>query len=295
MGTEFAFRCAKLQGCGNSFVVLIAPPGALLDWPMLARRACNPRTGIGSDGLLVVRAKDGERWPVEMWNPDGSRMGMCGNGIRCITRFLIDEGLAARGERILFTVAGRELACEDLPDRQIRVDMGLPSFQPHAVPVASADEVFDQQLEVDGVCMRISALTMGNPHCVIFDSRHRDLDPLLWGPRLECHPLFPDRANVSFADALSRSHVALRVWERGAGATLACGTAACATVVTGVRLGLCDRNVQVTLPGGDLRVEWSSESGRVMLTGPAEPVREGYIAYSALKSANEEVRWSARA
>ena len=293
MEPEFAFRCAKLEGCGNSFVVLVTPPGPLADWAGFARRACNPRTGFGADGVLVIRPERSGRWPVDLWNPDGTPMGMCGNGVRCIARFLVDEGLALAADPVVLEVAGRGIVCHLLPDRRIRVDMGVPTFRPEEVPHTCPGELLDHELWVDGELLRVSVLSMGNPHCVIFSKSGSDLCLATWGPRLENHPLFPERANISFASVERRDRVALRVWERGAGATLACGTAASATVVAGVRLGHLDRRVEVALPGGVLEVEWSESSGSVVLTGPAERVEGGYLSFSSLRMAHSEVQWSA--
>jgi len=290
MNREFAFRCGRLHGCGNSFVLLFVPSGALADWPELARRICDPASGVGADGLLVIRSWTDGHWPVEMWNPDGSPMGMCGNGIRCVTRFLYDEELVQGSGPVRFTVGERVITCWLLSGGNVRVDMGVPSFQPADIPLASPEPLVHQPVSLLGRSFLLSAVSMGNPHCVLFEQGGESWSVSEWGPLLERHPLFPERANVSFAAVQSPGCVSLRVWERGAGATQACGTAACATVVVGHQIGLLARRVEVLLPGGALDVELN-EDGRVLLSGPTERLNVGYVPYSWLRGA-EEARWS---
>ena len=290
MKKEFAFRCARLHGCGNSFVILFAPSSSVADWPGLATQICDARQGVGADGLLIIRALSDGVWPVEMWNPDGSPMGMCGNGIRCVTRFLYDEGLVQGAEPQRFLVGGRVITCWLLLGGHVRVDMGVPSFRPADIPLASAEALVDSPLTVHGRSFVLSALSMGNPHCVLFERGGASLSVAEWGPRFERHPLFPERVNVSFAEVHAPGEVSLRVWERGAGATLACGTAACATVVAGHRTGRLARHVSVRLPGGVLEVELGDD-GRVQLSGPTERLNVGYVPYSWLRGAGE-AQWN---
>jgi diaminopimelate epimerase len=244
-------RFAKIQGCGNSFVVVDA---ADVHAQLPIRMLCSRSFGLGADGVMVV-GSPGDPIEVSMYNPDGSIMGMCGNGIRCVVRYLY-ERFPALTPHLTFTVHGRTIRCETV-DRgtTVSVDMGAPSFEASTIPLAR-DLTWEKiPLEVAGTYVIAHAVSMGNPHAIIFvenDAELQSLDLEKIGPALEHHASFPDRANVSFAVVNSQSRCTVRVWERGAGATLACGTGACAVAVVGIRRGIFVSPVTVALPGGSL-------------------------------------------
>lgn len=250
---------AKLHGLGNDYVLLDgfregAFPEELL--PSLARSLSDRHRGIGGDGVLLLLP--GEEAPVGMriFNPDGSEAEMCGNGIRCLALYAHREGYARERRFRVETKAGVK-EVEILPAGTVRVDMGSPELQEVERPLFH---------------FRATTLSLGNPHCVIFSDREEEVEE--WGPRIETHPLFPRRTNVEFARAVSPERLVVRVWERGVGETLACGTGACAAVVAGAVTGRTGRKTRVELPGGELEVEWGGE-GSVFLTGPAREVFRG--------------------
>lgn len=263
----------KLEGCGNSFVVTI-------DTPVLAREGLafdilHPNRGVGSDGLMIVGQAISNRFPVRMYNADGSKAGMCGNGIRCVTRFLILEGLLAEGSgNVDFSVWGREISCSyDNSGKTVEVDMGAPSFDPDDIPVLSDEPMIATKFEVNNLELSGTALSMGNPHFVVKLDSEMDISQL--GPALSDHGMFPDRANIEFVRVLSPELLAVQVCERGVGFTLACGTGACAAVVAGVREGWCGPTATVLLPGGELKVRYDQENDRVFLKGPAREIFHG--------------------
>jgi diaminopimelate epimerase len=217
---------------------------------------------------------------MRIFNADGSEPEMCGNGIRCLARFLADlDGNGPGRTWQIDTLAGR-IVPELLPDGTVRVDMGAPFLQPEQVPTTleiGAASLPQGDLEVDGERFAVAAAGMGNPHVVIPVAMVEEIDLERFGPLLEHHPAFPARTNVHFVQVLSPDHLVMRVWERGAGPTLACGTGACATLVAMHSLGLCERRARLDLPGGPLQIHWDSESGRVFMDGPAEHVFDGVI------------------
>ncbi len=269
----------QLEGCGNNFIVMQDLQrnfvSTVSDLSHIAARIQDRHFGVGSDGLMIVVSSTDADFEVLMFNPDGSRMGMCGNGIRCVTRFLFLEGIVARHvSKVEFLVQGRRIICYPIEEgRSVRVDMGTPSFAAAAVPVLSAQEFIEQPIPQHpwtGTC-----LSMGNPHCVIFVD---DLDKIqleVVGPVLEHHAIFPERANIEFVRCLSPERCQARVWERGAGITLACGTGACAVLMAGYRSGRLAPHALVELPGGVLDVEYQPDANKVFLTGPAREICTG--------------------
>ncbi len=266
----------KMHGCGNDFILVDAfetPPPANLE--ALARRVNDRRFGIGGDGLILVLP--GARLPfrMRMFNPDGSEAEMCGNGIRCFAKFVHERGYADGPEIPVETGAGDlKLVLEG---EDVRVDMGIARTKKGEVPVAGPpqEEARDIPVTLDGQQFRGFGVSMGNPHFVIPVEDVASVPLAEWGPRLERNfELFPNGANIHFVQVLGAEEIVQRTWERGAGATLACGTGACACVVACSELGLTSRNVLVHLPGGDLRIE-VEESRRVWMIGPAEAVYEG--------------------
>jgi diaminopimelate epimerase len=266
-----------MQGIGNDFVVLdaVAAPPPKEEPEDLARRMCDRRFGIGADGLIFVERGSEAPFRMRMYNPDGSESEMCGNGIRCVGRLLSDSGYADSAAIPVETGAGT-LVVEPLANGSVRVDMG-----PARLTRGEIGIVGDPSEGYVGVPIRLvgeglcgTAVSMGNPHLVI-PVPCADVVPLAeWGPRLEVHPDFPNRTNVHFVEALSRSRLRQRTWERGAGATLACGTGACAAVVAMNLLGLSERNAMVDLPGGSLEIEYLA-NGHVLMSGSAEYVFDG--------------------
>lgn len=285
----------KVHGLGNDFVLVDAiakPDLAALDFASLAPTWCSRHTGIGADGVLVLCRADGQGATARMriFNSDGGEAEMCGNGVRCVARVIaerheelldaggvrvqVGNGVARRviDMRVHRDAAGRFAAAE--------ANMGLPRLQPELIPVAAGAAVSESPTVVEvslpgRATLRAVCVNMGNPHAVIFVERVADMAVEELGPLIERFGAFPQRTNVQFVEVVSRTHARVRTWERGAGATLACGTGACAVVVAGVLTGRTDRNAVVSLPGGDLSVRWDRETSDVWMTGPAEVVFEG--------------------
>ncbi len=272
-------RFSKMHGIGNDFVMVDAIRQNLsnLALPDLARAANDRRFGIGGDGLILALPGDEAPFRMRMFNPDGSESEMCGNGVRCFAAFARTEGLTDAHSIAVETGAGL-LNLDSLPDGRVRVDMGLARLTRGEIGMNGApDESWiEQPVEVDGHVLTATAVSMGNPHMAIFVEDVASVPLADWGPRLERHPEFPNRVNVHFVQALRRDHLIQRTWERGAGATLACGTGACASAVAGHLTGRSDACVRITLPGGDLEIELSPDR-RVWMTGPAQHVFSGEI------------------
>ncbi len=261
-----------MHGIGNDFVMVDNSGGQLgpVDMGRLSVQVCDRRFGIGSDGLISVERDSEVGLAMRMWNPDGSESEMCGNGVRCFALYVQQLGLVPAGTIRVRTGAG-VLELETVGEGLVRVDMGRARLTRGEIGMSgSPDSQFvGQPVDALGAEHKATAVGMGNPHLVIFvaDADAIDLDRI--GPVLEHHELFPERVNVHFAHLAGRDHLVQRTWERGAGRTLACGTGACATACAAFLNGLTGRDVRVSLPGGDLRIEYG-EDGRVFMTGPAE-------------------------
>lgn len=271
-------RFTKMQGLGNDFVVLDAVRQAMHLDAGVIRRLADRRFGIGCDQVLVVeppRLPDTD-FHYRIFNADGSEVEQCGNGARCFARFVRDQGLTDKTEIPVGTTAG-PIRLHVEPDSQVRVDMGPPILEPSRIPFLAERQAATYRLELDGQVLEIGAVSMGNPHAVLLVD-DVDLAPVAdLGPRIEHHPRYPQRVNAGFMQVLAPDHIRLRVHERGVGETLACGTGACAAVVSGRLRHLLGPRVRVTLPGGDLVIEWPGEPHSVLMTGPAERVFEGEI------------------
>ncbi len=278
---------SKYQGLGNDFLLLDGRNATTADFcfdltPERVSLLCDRRFGVGGDGVILALPpeQDGEL-RMRIFNADGTEPEMCGNGIRCLARFLADSDGDAPGRRwVVETLAGL-IVPELLADGSVRVDMGTPFLVPEQVPTTLAigsAGLPQGELSVAGESFAVAAAGMGNPHVVLPVETVADVDLERLGPLLECHPAFPARTNVHFVEALSPSHLVMRVWERGAGPTLACGTGACATLVASHRLGLCERSARVDLPGGTLWIDWDTSSDHLFMSGPAEPVFDGVLA-----------------
>ena len=274
-------KFTKMHGTGNDFVLL---DGRLekQDWNTLAVAMCDRHFGIGGDGILVVQDSKRADYQMRMFNPDGSESEMCGNGIRCFTKYLFDNSFVSKNgdHSRIETLAGIRRVTytrgKDGIDR-VRVGMGEPILRPQDVPVAAKGKgpILDHPLTVDGHLVKVTCVSMGNPHAVAFLEQPVKEWPLeTIGPLVEHDKFFPRRVNFEIVNVKDRSHVDARVWERGAGLTLACGTGACAVAVAAHLQNLVDDKVDVTLPGGTLQLEWDG-SGEVWLEGAAETVFEG--------------------
>jgi len=269
-------RFAKMQGQGNDFVVIDGVSQAVALTPERIQALADRHFGVGFDQLLVVEkpASPENDFRYRIWNGDGGEVEQCGNGARCFARFVLDEGLTAKHE-IRVETAGGVIRPRVEASGQVTVDMGEPRFRPEDVPFAAEAPALVYPLSVAGRVVEVSVLSMGNPHAVQLVEDVERAPVTTEGPLIEHHPAFPRRVNAGYLQPVTRSHVKLRVWERGAGETLACGTGACAAVVAGIRRGLLDTEVRVTTRGGDLGQRWNGGQGPVMMTGDAVRVFEG--------------------
>ena len=270
-------KFTKMQGLGNDFVVLDGVRQRVELSPTQVRLLADRRFGVGCDQVLLVEkpAGDGNAdFRYRIFNADGGEVEQCGNGARCFFVFVRDQGLTAKRELRVET-AGGLIAPRLESDGQVTVDMGVPRFLPADVPLVAGTGAIAEPLAVDGTTLEISALSMGNPHAVQVVSDVDTAPVTTQGPRIENHPRFPQRVNAGYMQVVDRATIRLRVWERGAGETLACGTGACAAVVAGIRRGLVDSPVRVRVRGGELAIAWAGEGRPVQMTGPAATVFEG--------------------
>lgn len=271
----------KMQGLGNDYVYVDCTKKKLENASEVAVKVSDRHFGIGSDGLILINASNVANFEMEMYNADGSRGEMCGNGIRCVAKYVYDYGLTDQTHISVETLGGikyLDLTVEEGRVRQVRVDMGRPMLCPAEIPViANGESVIDMPIEVDGTEYRMTAVGMGNPHTVVFVEDVDGLEIEQIGPKFEHHPCFPNRVNTEFVKVLDQNTVKMRVWERGSGETLACGTGACAVAVACILNGLTENKVTVQLLGGDLLIEWDREADKVYMTGPAEVVFDGEI------------------
>ncbi|MBF8267283.1 MAG: Diaminopimelate epimerase [Dehalococcoidia bacterium] len=277
-------KFTKMHGAGNDYA-LIDARDLDADWPSLARAMCHRRLGVGADGILLVLPSSSAHTRMRMFNPDGSEAEMCGNGIRCLAKYVLERGIVRRGESPLEveTLAGVRALVPIWHDGRViraRVAMGKPELRPDRVPVAlpggaSDEPALDYPLTVEGVELRLTFVGMGNPHAVAFlDAPVGEFPLPLIGPLVEHHLLFPNQVNFSIVNVGDPGHLSARVWERGVGETLACGTGSCAIAVASRLHDYTDDEVDITLPGGVLTVAWDGR-GQVYLEGPAEEVFEG--------------------
>ena len=271
-------RFTKMHGQGNDFVVFDGVRQQVRLSRAQVRSIADRHFGVGCDQLIVVEKATSEEndFRYRIFNADGGEVEQCGNGARCFARFVFDQGLTKK-RRIRVETVGGVIAPTLEDSGRVTVDMGAPRFDPREVPFLADEMRLTYPLVVAGVTVEVSVLSMGNPHAVqVVESVDR-APVAIQGPLIENHPAFPQRVNAGFMQPLSRSHVRLRVWERGAGETLACGTGACAVVVAGIRRGLLDAEVRVSTRGGDLMIRWPGDSAPVMMTGDAVAVFDGEI------------------
>ena len=277
---------SKYQGLGNDFLMLDGRGASSTDasyglTPERIQRLCDRRFGVGADGvILALPPRQGGELRMRIFNADGTEPEMCGNGMRCLARFLADSDGDLPGRQWqIETLAGR-IVPELLQDGSIRVDMGAPFLDPESIPTTLAcgeNGLAQGNLEVAGSSFAVGAAGMGNPHVVIPVDDVEAVDLERYGAAFEVHPAFPARTNVHFVQVISRTHLVMRVWERGAGPTLACGTGACATLVVAHLLGLAERCARLDLPGGPLEIDWDQTSGHVFMAGPAVAVFDGVV------------------
>jgi diaminopimelate epimerase len=276
-------RFTKMHGQGNDFVVFDGVRQRVALDVETVRKIADRHFGVGCDQVLVVEsAQSAENdFRYRIYNADGAEVEQCGNGARCFARFVLDEGLTVKRELRVETAAG-VIGPRIEDSGQVTVDMGVPRFEPRDVPFLASEEAkLAYEIRVAGMPVQMAVLSMGNPHAVQVVEDVERAPVATQGPLIERHPAFPKRVNAGFMQPLSRDHVKLRVWERGAGETLACGTGACAAVVAGIRAGLLDNDVRVTARGGDLRIRWNGDGSPVMMTGDAVRVFEGEIQVGA--------------
>lgn len=270
-------KFTKMHGLGNDFVVINALEQTVeLDREQV-RRIARRRFGIGCDQVLVIRpGRGGEAdFLYSIYNSDGSEAEHCGNGIRCVARYLRDNGITCKDELVVESLAGLVRLC--FKGDLVSVNMGRPDFEPQRIPLAATGQRQFYTVEMEGTDIEFSALSLGNPHAVIAVDDVDSAPVTVVGPQLQRHAMFPNSVNVGFMQVLDNSHIRLRVYERGAGETLACGTGACAAVVAGIKVYNLDSNVEASLPGGSLTVSWDGNDEPVWMTGPSTTVYEGNI------------------
>ncbi|MCI3950640.1 MAG: diaminopimelate epimerase [Burkholderiales bacterium] len=271
-------KFTKMHGLGNDFVVLDATRDPIALSPAELRYIADRHRGVGCDQILQVEAphESGTDFYYRIFNADGSEVEQCGNGARCFVRYVREKGLTQKTEIRVGTRAGVIVPRLE-PDGQVTVDMGMPVFEPARIPFVAPKRALTYELDLSGKTISISVLSMGNPHAVQLVP-DVDAAPMTdEGPRLERHARFPERVNAGYMQVLDRGHIRLRVYERGAGETLSCGTGACAAVVAGILRGLLDTRVRVTTRGGDLRISWAGDGQPVQMTGPAARVFDGEL------------------
>ncbi|MRF42547.1 diaminopimelate epimerase [Escherichia coli] len=271
-------RFTKMHGLGNDFMVLDLVSQHAHIQPKHAKQWGDRHTGIGFDQLLIVEAPNNPEvdFRYRIFNADGSEVEQCGNGARCFARFVLDKRLTAK-KRIRVETKSGIIELDVQNDGQVSVDMGPPRFNPAEIPFVADEQALSYPLEVDGQVHSIAALSMGNPHAVLRVDDVRTAPVHQLGPKIENHPRFPQRVNAGFLQVIDRHRANLRVWERGAGETQACGTGACAAAVAAISQGWMDSPVSLDLPGGRLHIEWAGPGKPVLMTGPAVRVYEGQV------------------
>jgi diaminopimelate epimerase len=264
----------KMHGLGNDFIIIDCRKRNIRGLSRVVKGLSERRFGIGFDQALILRGSKRADFRMDIYNSDGSRVEMCGNGIRCMARYIWTRGLSRKRRLAIETLAGiiRPERANDL----VRVDMGVPALEGRRIPVASNNVIVNHPLSVGDRVFLITGVSMGNPHCVIFVDQVDAFPVTTYGPLIETNRFFPQRTNVEFVETVNSRRIKMRVWERGSGETLACGTGAAAAAVASNIKGLTSRNVTVRLPGGELKINWAKDD-HVYLTGPAEEVFVGTV------------------
>ncbi len=272
-------KFTKMQGLGNDYVYIDAIHQEINEPSSLAQFVSNRNFGVGSDGLILICKSDVADFKMRMFNSDGSEAEMCGNGIRCVGKFVYDKGLTNKTELAIETLAGikyLQLNVKNGKVETVRVDMGEPILEPSKIPVKSTENpVKNLHVNVEGNEFVLTCVSMGNPHAVTIVNNVKQFDVAKYGKVLEVDQAFPKRINVEFAEIIDKENIKMRVWERGAGETLACGTGACASLVACSINGYSNRKATIELLGGDLQIEWNENDNHVYMTGPAVTVFEG--------------------
>lgn len=276
-------KFTKMHGCGNDYVYIDCTENKIENEEQAAIKLSDRHFGIGGDGMILIKKSDIADFEMVMYNADGSRGAMCGNGIRCVAKFVYDHKLTDKTSISIESMGAIkyiDLKVENGVAVGAKVDMGKPNLKASEIPVISENEkAINEPISVDGKAYQMTCVSMGNPHAVIFtDVSPREIELEKIGPKFESNPVFPDRTNTEFVKVIDRKNIEMRVWERGSGETLACGTGACASAVAAILNGYCDNDVTVHLLGGDLEISWSGdESESVFMTGPAVTVFDGEI------------------
>jgi diaminopimelate epimerase len=274
-------RFTKMHGAGNDYIYVDCFKETVTQpLPALAEQMSDRHRGVGGDGLILIRPSDVADARMQMFNADGSEAEMCGNGVRCLAKYVYDHGICSRSPLKIETGAGvltLDLTVVDGRVDRVRVDMGEPILDADRIPTTlPGPQVIDQEIEVAGRTLRVTCVSMGNPHCIVYVDELSDDLVLGVGPQIERDPRFPSRVNVEFVRVISSGEVQQRTWERGSGETLACGTGASAVCVAGVLTGRTDRNLLNHLLGGDLELDWRESDNHVFKTGPAAEVFTGH-------------------
>jgi len=274
-------KFTKMQGIGNDYVYVNCFQEVVNEPEKVAIKVSDRHFGIGSDGLILIKPSDKADFEMDMYNADGSRGSMCGNGIRCVGKYVYDYGLTKKETITVDTPSGikyLDLKVKDNKVAQVCVDMGAPILKAANIPILSEKEmVLGEPIEVEGIVYNMTGVSMGNPHAVVFIDDLEKLEIEKIGPKFEHHSCFPERVNTEFVKVVDENTVKMRVWERGSGETLACGTGACAVAVACILNGYTKNQVTVQLLGGDLEILWDREKNRVFMTGPATVVFDGEI------------------
>lgn len=285
-------KFTKMQGCGNDYVYVNCLSEPITDGTEIAIRVSDRHVGIGSDGLILIKPSDKADFFMDMYNADGSKSAMCGNGIRCVGKYVYDYGLTNKTNITIETRAGikylnlklgyEKTLLQNVSNQErvveVTVDMGSPITKPELIPVvSSSDIVLKEPIEVGGKTYEITCVSMGNPHAIVFVDDTKSIDIERIGPLFEHHAVFPERTNTEFIKVIDRKTVDMRVWERGSGETLACGTGACASVYACILNGYTDDEVTVRLLGGELKISYSREKNTIYMTGEAVTVFDGDI------------------
>lgn len=274
-------KFTKMHGCGNDYVYVDCTKSLIENIEETAIKVSDRHFGIGSDGLILIRPSEAADFMMDMYNNDGSRGKMCGNGIRCVAKYVYDKGLTDKQVIRIETLSGikeLKLTVEQGKVTSVTVDMGAPITKPTLIPVLSDKEILvGEPITVGDKEYQVTCVSMGNPHAVVFVEDTKNLPLEVIGPKFEHHSMFPERVNTEFIHVVDRNTIEMRVWERGSGETLACGTGACASVVACVLNGFTDSEVTVKLLGGDLRIRYDQDNNTVFMTGPAAKVFDGEI------------------
>lgn len=266
-------RFTKMEGCGNDYIYINCFEENVNQPEKLAVAMSERHFGVGGDGLVLIMPSDKADFRMRMFNLDGSEGEMCGNAVRCIGKYVYERGLTTKQRISLETAGGMrylELSIENGIVQTVSVDMGEPILVADKIPVVHGESsVIGKKIDIDGKDFLFTCVSMGNPHAVAFVEDIKTFPLESYGKQVECNILFPNKTNVEFVQIISRSHINMRVWERGSGETLACGTGACASVVASILNGFCDREVKVSLLGGELTIKWNADDNHVYMSGPA--------------------------